>query len=31
MPSPMQVAGVVAAASFYIGKAYLESTHKLDT
>ena len=30
MPTPIQVAGVVAAAAFYVGKAYLESTHKLD-
>ena len=28
-PSPMQVAGLVAAAAFFIGKAYLESTQKL--
>ena len=30
MPTPMQVAGLVAAAAFYIGKNYLESTYKLD-
>ena len=28
-PSPMQVAGLVAAAAFFIGKAYLESSQKL--
>ena len=28
-PSPMQLAGLVAAAAFFIGKAYLESSQKL--